>query len=196
MKLIILDRDGVINKDSAEFIKTPEEWVPIPGSLEAIARLSQADYEVVVLTNQSGVGRGIISADMLAQIHIRMLDYIQQYGGKVQSILFCPHHPEDNCECRKPKTGMYQELVKRLNVSLDNTYSIGDSLRDLIAANDAGATPILVRTGNGKKTLKELKHSSESKNNINSKINILELDKLKIFDNLGKFVDALLSNKI
>jgi len=137
-----------------------------------------------------------MAADMLAQIHVRMLDYIQQYGGKVQSILFCPHHPDENCECRKPKTGLYQELVERLNVSLDKTFSVGDSLRDLIAANDAGATPILVRTGNGKKTMKQLKHSAESKTKGDSSTNVPELDELKIFDNLAKFVDALLSNKI
>ena len=110
MKLVILDRDGVINKDSSSFIKSPDEWVPIKGSLEAIAQLSQAGYEVVIITNQSGIGRGLFSADTLAKIHVRMIDYVQQHGGKIQSILFCPHHPDDDCTCRKPLPGMYHEL--------------------------------------------------------------------------------------
>ncbi|MCL4126194.1 UNVERIFIED_CONTAM: hypothetical protein GTU68_013854 [Idotea baltica] len=191
MKLIILDRDGVINQDSPDFIKTPEEWLPIDGSLESIGRLSQAGYEVVILTNQSGVGRGLISADRLAQIHVRMLNYIQQHGGKIQSILFCPHHPEDGCECRKPAIGLYQELTKRLNVNLIDTYSVGDSLRDLVAAKTAGATPVLVRTGNGRKTLKELKQNQR----VEGKEQPL-LEGLIVFDNLAKFVDALLNEEI
>ena len=191
MKLIILDRDGVINQESPEFIKSPEEWIPIDGSLEAIGRLSQAGYEVVILTNQSGVGRGLFSADMLSQIHVRMLDYVQQHGGNIQSILFCPHHPDDNCECRKPKTGLYQELTERFNVNLMNTYSIGDSLRDLLAAKEAGATPVLVKTGNGRKTLKQTRQYQ----NIDNQDEI-SLDNLIVFDNLAKFVDSFLNNEI
>jgi len=191
MKLIILDRDGVINQDSPDFIKSPEEWIPIDGSLEAIGRLSQAGYEVVILTNQSGIGRGLISPDMLSQIHVRMLDYIQQHGGKIQIILFCPHHPDDECDCRKPKTGLYKELTKRLNIDLAGTYSVGDSLRDLVAAKSAGASPILVKTGNGRKTVKELKNSRANKNKQQ-----LSLDDINVFGSLAKFVDALLSDKI
>ena len=191
MKLIILDRDGVINQDSPDFIKSPEEWIPIDGSLEAIGRLSQAGYEVVILTNQSGIGRGLISPDMLSQIHVRMLDYIQQHGGKIQIILFCPHHPDDECDCRKPKTGLYKELTKRLNIDLAGTYSVGDSLRDLVAAKSAGASPILVKTGNGRKTVKELKNSQANKNKQQ-----LSLDDINVFGSLAKFVDALLSDKI
>ena len=191
MKLIILDRDGVINQDSPDFIKSPEEWIPIDGSLEAIGRLSQAGYKVVILTNQSGIGRGLISPDMLSQIHVRMLDYIQQHGGKIQIILFCPHHPDDECDCRKPKTGLYKELTKRLNIDLAGTYSVGDSLRDLVAAKSAGASPILVKTGNGRKTVKELKNSRANKNKQQ-----LSLDDINVFGSLAKFVDALLSDKI
>ena len=191
MKLIILDRDGVINQDSPDFIKSPEEWIPIDGSLEAIGRLSQAGYEVVILTNQSGIGRGLISPDMLSQIHVRMLDYIQQHGGKIQIILFCPHHPDEECTCRKPKTGLYKELTKRLNIDLAGTYSVGDSLRDLVAAKSAGASPILVKTGNGRKTVKELKNSQANKNKQQ-----LSLDDINVFESLAKFVDALLSDKI
>lgn len=184
MKLIVLDRDGVINKDSAEFIKTPEEWVPIKGSLEAIARLSQAGYEVVVLTNQSGVGRGLFNADMLGKIHVRMIDYIQQYGGKIQCILFCPHRPEDGCDCRKPRTGLYDELSERLAVSLKGVFSVGDSVRDLVAAQQAGAQPILVKTGNGKKSLKEINKNPE-----------LGLSEVAVFDSLARFTDHLLSEQ-
>ena len=191
MKLIILDRDGVINQDSPDFIKSSEEWIPIDGSLEAIGRLSQAGYEVVILTNQSGIGRGLISPDMLSQIHVRMLDYIQQHGGKIQIILFWPHHPDDECDCRKPKTGLYKELTKRLNIDLAGTYSVGDSLRDLVAAKSAGASPILVKTGNGRKTVKELKNSRANKNKQQ-----LSLDDINVFGSLAKFVDTLLSDKI
>ncbi len=185
MKLIVLDRDGVINQESPEFIKTPEEWLPIKGSLEAIAQLSQAGYDVVVLTNQSGVGRGLISADMLGQIHVRMIDYVQQLGGKIQSVLFCPHHPEDGCDCRKPKAGLYQDLSERLKISFQGVYSVGDSLRDLQAAQLAGATPILVKTGNGRKTLQTLSDDENS-----------ALRDTAVFPDLSKFVDALLHGKL
>jgi len=184
MKLIILDRDGVINHESEEFIKTPEEWLPIKGSLEAIARLSQAGYDVVVVTNQSGVGRGLFSADMLGQIHVRMMDYVQQHGGKIQSVLFCPHSPNEGCSCRKPKAGLYHELSERLNMSFAGVYSVGDSLRDLVAAKSAGAEPVLVKTGNGRKTLQKIKHDKNT-----------QFEDLLVFDNLGKFVDKLLQDQ-
>ncbi|NNC99593.1 MAG: D-glycero-beta-D-manno-heptose 1,7-bisphosphate 7-phosphatase [Gammaproteobacteria bacterium] len=186
MKIVILDRDGVINKESAEFIKTPEEWIPIKGSVEAIARLSQAGFDVVVITNQSGVGRGLISADMLGQIHVRMIDYVQQHGGKIKCVLFCPHVPEDNCACRKPKTGLYDELSGRLNTFFaSGIYSVGDSMRDLRAAKAAGATPVLVKTGNGKKTLQQIKSLPND-----------DYADTPVFDNLNKFVDALLLDAV
>jgi D-glycero-D-manno-heptose 1,7-bisphosphate phosphatase len=185
MKLIILDRDGVINQESPAFIKSPEEWLPIKGSLEAIARLSQAKYDVVVLTNQSGVGRGLISADTLGKIHVRMIDYIHQHGGKIQSISFCPHHPDDDCDCRKPKDGLYRELGNRLGVSFKGIYSVGDSVRDLMAAKTAGATPVLVKTGNGKKSLKEIQKNPD-----------LGLADTIVFDSLAAFTNDLLSNEI
>ncbi len=185
MKLVILDRDGVINKDSSSYIKSPEEWIPIKGSLEAIARLSQAGYEVVIITNQSGVGRGLFSADMLAQIHVRMIDYVQQYGGKIQTVLFCPHHPDEGCECRKPLTGLYQELASRLNVNYGGVYSVGDSIRDLLAAKSAGASPVLVKTGNGRKSLKEISNDSR-----------IQLNDILVFDNLASFTDALIKEEI
>ena len=185
MRLVILDRDGVINQESPDFIKTPEEWIPIKGSLEAIAQLSQAGYDVVVLTNQSGVGRGLLSADMLGQIHVRMIDYVQQLGGKIQSVLFCPHRPDEGCTCRKPGTGMYDELAERLKTSFAGVYSVGDSLRDLQAAHSAGASPVLVRTGNGRKTLQLLNEGDSA-----------DLKDVPVFPNLAKFVNALLNGEL
>ena len=185
MKLVILDRDGVINRDSSDFIKSPEEWLPLKGSLEAIARLTQSGYDVVVVSNQSGVGRGLFSADMLAQIHVRMMDYVQQHGGKIQSVLVCPHHPDANCDCRKPQIGLYNELAERLNTSFSGVYSVGDSMRDLVAAKTAGAVPVLVKTGNGKATLQKLKNKGSD-----------DLDSVLVFDNLAKFVDAMLSDNV
>lgn len=185
IKLVVLDRDGVINKDSPSYIKTPDEWIPIKGSLEAIARLSQAGYEIVIITNQSGVGRGLFSADTLAQIHVRMIDYIQQHGGQIQSVLFCPHHPDDGCNCRKPLAGLYQQLADRLNINFSGIYSVGDSIRDLVAAKTVGAQPVLVKTGNGKKSLKKIADDSH-----------IDLDGTLVFDNLATFTDALLKQEI
>lgn len=184
-QLVILDRDGVINRDSVDFVKSPDEWIPLKGSLEAIARLSQAGYEVVIITNQSGVGRGLLSADKLGQIHGRMIELVRQLGGQIQTILFCPHHPKDGCECRKPLSGMYSELGDRLGLSFKGVYSIGDSVRDLQAAKSAGAVPVLVKTGNGKKSLKTIAKQAD-----------LELGETLVFDNLAGFVDALLAKEI
>lgn len=152
MKLIILDRDGVINYDSDQFIKNPDEWKPIPGSLEAIARLCQADYRVVVATNQSGVGRGLFDMAMLNAIHDRMHKAVALVGGRIDAIFFCPHTAEANCNCRKPKSGMIEEIAERYNMSLEGVPAIGDSLRDLESTVRLGAKPILVLTGKGAKT--------------------------------------------
>ncbi|HKB59584.1 MAG TPA: D-glycero-beta-D-manno-heptose 1,7-bisphosphate 7-phosphatase [Gallionellaceae bacterium] len=152
MKLVILDRDGVINHDSDQFIKNPEEWKPIPGSLEAIARLSQAGYRVVVATNQSGVGRGLFDMAVLNAIHDKMCKAVAQAGGRIDAIFFCPHAADANCDCRKPKSGMIEEIAARYNMSLEGVPAIGDSLRDLEATARLGAQPILVLTGKGAKT--------------------------------------------
>lgn len=155
MSLILLDRDGVINHDSADFIKSPAEWEPIDGSLEAIARLNQSGYRVAVISNQSGIARGLLDIETLNRIHSKMRRMLAQLGGKIEAVMFCPHGPEDNCHCRKPQPGMLNDLAHRLRVSLDNVPVVGDSLRDLQAAQAVGATPILVKTGKGKKTLKQ-----------------------------------------
>jgi D-glycero-D-manno-heptose 1,7-bisphosphate phosphatase len=152
MKLIILDRDGVINHDSDLYIKSPEEWKPIPGSLDAIARLTQWGWRVVVCTNQSGIGRGLFVMDTLNAIHDKMVRAVAQAGGRIDAIFFCPHTNADKCNCRKPKPGMFQEIAQRYNVDLAGVPAIGDSLRDLQAAQAVGAQPILVLTGKGQKT--------------------------------------------
>jgi len=153
MKLIILDRDGVINFDSDQFIKSPAEWKPIPGSLEAIARLNQAGYRVVLATNQSGIGRGLFDMATLNAIHDKMHKALAQVGGRIDALFFCPHAADSKCDCRKPKPGMFEEISRRFNMDLKGVPAIGDSLRDLQAATAMGAIPVLVRTGKGEKTL-------------------------------------------
>ncbi|MCF8198553.1 MAG: D-glycero-beta-D-manno-heptose 1,7-bisphosphate 7-phosphatase [Sulfuritalea sp.] len=155
MKLVILDRDGVINHDSDQYIKSPEEWEPIPGSLAAIARLNQSGYRVVVATNQSGIGRGLFETDTLVAIHDKMVKALAQVGGRIDAIFFCPHTNADVCDCRKPKSGMLKEIGARFNVDLAGVPAIGDSLRDLQAAIDVGAQPMLVLTGKGELTAKD-----------------------------------------
>lgn len=152
MKLIILDRDGVINYDSDQFIKSPEEWKPLPGSLEAIARLTQAGYRIVVATNQSGVGRGLFDMPTLNAIHEKMHKACAQAGGRIDAVFFCPHAADSSCECRKPKSGMIHEIAERYAMDLKGVPSVGDSLRDLEASARLGAQPILVLTGKGQKT--------------------------------------------
>jgi len=153
MKLVILDRDGVINHDSDQYIKSPDEWKPIPGSLAAIARLNQAGYRVVVASNQSGIGRGLFETDTLMAIHDKMLKALAQAGGRIDAIFFCPHTNADNCDCRKPKPGMFREIAARFNAELAGVPAIGDSLRDLQVAATVGAQPMLVLTGKGRKTV-------------------------------------------
>ncbi|HTY04805.1 MAG TPA: D-glycero-beta-D-manno-heptose 1,7-bisphosphate 7-phosphatase [Rhodocyclaceae bacterium] len=152
MKLAILDRDGVINYDSDLYIKSPDEWKPIPGSLDAIARLNQWGYRVVVATNQSGIGRGLFVMDTLNAIHDKMIKSAAQVGGRIDAVFFCPHTNADKCGCRKPKAGMLNEIAARYNAELEGVPAIGDSLRDLQAAEAVGAQPMLVLTGKGKKT--------------------------------------------
>jgi len=155
MKLVILDRDGVINHDSPSYIKSPDEWIPIAGSLEAIALLTQAGYQLVVATNQSGVGRGLFEMATLNAIHDKMHRAVGQAGGRIDAVFYCPHAEEANCGCRKPKPGLFEEIGQRYSVSLKDVPSIGDALRDLQAAAAVGAQPILVLTGKGRQTQRE-----------------------------------------
>ena len=152
MKLIILDRDGTINQDSDQYIKSPAEWKPIPGSLEAIARLTQGGWRCVVATNQSGIARGLFDMATLNSIHAEMHRAVSLAGGRIEAIFFCPHAADSGCECRKPKPGLLREIASRMDVELAEVPMVGDSLRDLEAAAAAGAKPYLVLTGKGKKT--------------------------------------------
>ncbi len=152
MKLIILDRDGVINKDSKSYIKSPQEWTAIPGSLEAIARLSRANWKVVIATNQSGIARNLFDANTLHHIHQKMRTELAEIGGRIDSIFVCPHGPDDGCNCRKPKPGMFTDIAFRYDTSLSDVPAVGDSLRDLQASAQAGCKPYLVLTGNGQET--------------------------------------------
>jgi D-glycero-D-manno-heptose 1,7-bisphosphate phosphatase len=153
MKLVILDRDGVINFDSPNYIKSPAEWKAIPGSPEAIARLNQAGYRVVVATNQSGVGRQLFDMDTLNAIHEKMHKTVAAAGGRIDAVFFCPHPADSSCDCRKPKPGMFERIAACYNIDLTSVPAVGDSLRDLQAAATAGALPMLVLTGKGEQTL-------------------------------------------
>ena len=178
MKLIILDRDGVINEDSDDYIKSPDEWIPIAGSLEALGKLSQNGFIVIIITNQSGIGRKIFSIEMLNAIHKKMSINLAQYGGVIDGIFFCPCAPEENCNCRKPKSGLYNEVSDRLQISLENVFCVGDKITDIQAAQNAGAKPILVKTG------KENDDSGNIPKNI------------PIYDDLLSFVNKVITEKI
>ena len=178
-KYIILDRDGVINEDSDEYIKSPEEFIPIPGSLAAIAKLNQAGYVVVVATNQSGIARGYYDEATLQAMHEKLRQLLTKEGGNIDRIYFCPHGPDDDCECRKPKPGMLRQILADYNMDPVNVVAVGDSLRDLQAAQAVGVKSILVRTGKGKKTESQL--ASET-----------SLINTPIFDNLADAVNYLL----
>lgn len=180
-KLIVLDRDGVINHDSDEYIKSPQEWLPIEGSLEAIARLNHADYQVAVATNQSGIARKLFTMDNLVDMHNKMHQLVNEVGGHIDAVFFCPHAPRDQCDCRKPKPGMLVDIAKRFNANMRQVPVIGDSLRDLQAATAVEALPILVKTGKGEKMAGSLSEHG--------------LGDTPVFDNLSEAVDHLLDSK-
>ena len=175
--LVVLDRDGVINRDSDNFIKSPDEWLPLPGSAEAIARLNDAGYTVAVATNQSGIGRQLYDEDMLAAIHAKMRRHVAAAGGKIDKIVYCPHLPGAGCDCRKPSPGLLLQLQDHYGVDMHGIPVVGDSERDLRAAMAVGARPRLVLTGNGKKTLAAMESTGES---------------VAVFQDLSAAVDSLL----
>lgn len=154
--LVILDRDGVINQDSSDFVKSADEWLPLPGSIAAIARLSRAGHTVAVVSNQSGLARGLFDRNALRAMHRKLRSLVGAEGGRVDRIVICPHSPDEGCSCRKPRPGLFQRLARHYDTSLEGVPAVGDSLRDLQAAASAGATPILVRTGNGRNTARNL----------------------------------------
>lgn len=178
MKLVMLDRDGVINEDSPDFIKSIAEWKPIPGSIEAVARLSHAGFRVYVCSNQSGIGRGLMDFDALFAIHDRLQRAVAELGGRVDAIAFAPEHPDNATEMRKPQPGMLKDLARRLQVDLERVPFIGDSLADVQAARAAGAQPILVRSGNGRET---------------ERANRAELEGVPIYDDLAAAATALIA---
>ena len=179
MALIILDRDGVINEDSDDYIKSPAEWQPIPGSLEAIAKLSHHGYRVIVVTNQSGLGRKLFTIESLNAIHMKMNTHLAQFGGVIDAIFFCPHVPKDDCSCRKPKPGLYNDISERLRVSLNKVFCVGDKMTDIQAIQSAGGKPVLVRTGKGQSQIDQG----------------LVPAGIPIYDDLAEFVDEIVIEK-
>ena len=153
MKLLILDRDGVINQDSDAYIKSLDEWIPIPGAISAIARLSQAGWTVAVATNQSGIARGYYDLATLESMHQRLRDLVAEQGGELGIVVYCPHGPDDGCDCRKPKPGMLRQIAQHYGVNLHGAWFVGDSRGDLDAALAVDCQPVLVKTGKGERTL-------------------------------------------
>jgi D-glycero-D-manno-heptose 1,7-bisphosphate phosphatase len=149
MKLVILDRDGTINQDSPDYVKSADEWLPLPGSLEAIARLNHAGWHVVVVSNQSGLGRGLFEVSDLNDIHTKMHKMLATVGGRIDAVFYCPHAPDEACHCRKPDTGLFEQIAERYGIDLKGVPAVGDSARDLIAGAAVGCQPHLVLTGNG-----------------------------------------------
>lgn len=178
MKLIILDRDGVLNQDSDDYIKSVDEWIPLAGSAEAVGRLTHAGYTLAVATNQSGVARGYFSLDTLHAMHKKMAALAAEYGGRFVHIAYCPHGPDDQCDCRKPLPGLIHQIEQALGVSAQGSWMVGDSIRDLEAGIAAGCQPVLVRTGKGAKSEGKLPSPS--------------LPNVAVFDDLATFADFLL----
>jgi len=172
--IVVLDRDGVINVDSADYIKSAEEWQPLPGSIDAIAMVCKKGYQVYVATNQAGLARGLFSPSDLQQMHQKLESLVETAGGKIAGIFFCPHHPDDGCRCRKPNPGLLEQIAESANISLTNRPFVGDSLKDIQAAVAIGAKPVLVRTGNGR--------------NTEAKLDSLDVD---VYDDLAAFARQL-----
>jgi D-glycero-D-manno-heptose 1,7-bisphosphate phosphatase len=176
MKLIILGRDGVINQIADTYISSPEQWIPIQGSLEAIAQLTRGGYRIIIVTNQPGIGEGVFDIQALNAVHEKMYQQLTILGGQIESILFCPHTAQQACDCRKPHAGLLLDLQNRLNITLTNVPLVGDSIDDVQAAQELGAAPVLVRTGKGEVTV----------------ANATGLDQVPVYKNLAEFAEHLL----
>jgi D-glycero-D-manno-heptose 1,7-bisphosphate phosphatase len=183
--LIILDRDGVINHDSDNYIKSPEEWKPIDQSLEAISKLKHAGWVVVVATNQSGVERGLFDINTLHAIHNKMMAAVTEKGGHIDSVFFCPHAPASGCDCRKPASGLLKDIAQRFGIPLNNVPVVGDSLRDLQAGAELGCSLWLVKTGKGERTLAAAKTDPSKALPANT----------RVADNLANVVNQLLAER-
>ena len=181
MTCIVLDRDGVINEDSSDYIKSADEWIPIEGSLEAIATLTASGYRVAIATNQSGLSRGLFDEYALANIHQKLCASVEDMGGLVEGIFYCPHGPDESCSCRKPGTGLLTRIEQELGVCLAGRTFVGDSLTDLKAAQSFRMRAVLVRTGKGAKTEKQLQSLTDHA--------------VEVFDSLAEFVSAETSSK-
>jgi len=182
-RLIILDRDGVINEDSDNFVKSLNEWIPIPGSIDAIARLSKNGYKIAIATNQSGIGRGLVDLKELEKMHQKLCALVEGKGGRIEGVFYCPHTPEDECNCRKPKSGLIDAIENELSLSARGAYIVGDSVRDLEAGLNKHCLPVLVKTGKGQKSLLSL----ETKNPF-------LFAQTQLFDDLKSFADHLVGN--
>lgn len=191
MKLVILDRDGVINHESPDFVKSADECVPISGSIEALARLHQAGFTIVIATNQSGLARGKFDLDDLEAMHEKLTGLVEVAGGEISAIFYCPHAPEDGCKCRKPMPGLLDAIEAEFNLSAEGVPFIGDTLRDLQAGVTKGCVPILVKTGNGLNTLAALQTPSET---VDSKLPSVTLEQIQVFDDLASAADFLIAN--
>lgn len=181
MNLIILDRDGVINQDSDDYIKSADEWIPIPGSIEAIARLSAAGFTVVVATNQSGISRQYFDEFELAHMHQKMCSLVEEAGGHIAGVFFCPHGPDEDCECRKPQPGLLRQIETEFATSVAGATFVGDTAKDILTARLVGCVPVLVRTGKGFRTLAEAAPG--------------ELDDVEVFDSLATFASEFLEQQ-
>jgi D-glycero-D-manno-heptose 1,7-bisphosphate phosphatase len=184
MKLIILDRDGTINEDRDDFVKSPEEWVPLPGALEAIARLNHAGWHTVLATNQSGLGRGLFDMAMLNAMHARMNQMLAKHGGRIDAVFFCPHAPEEQCDCRKPLPGLMLQIGERYGVDLTHVPIVGDALRDLQAGMAAGCPTHLVRTG-----------KAGQLDDVQLSLMLQQVPGTKVYADLGAFADALIHHE-
>lgn len=162
-RLVILDRDGVINADRDDYIKSVDEWVPLPGSIEAIAKLSQAGYRIAVATNQSGLARGLFDEITLANMHNLMCALVEQHGGEIAVVCYCPHHPDEDCSCRKPKLGLLEQISEALDQEVKGAWLVGDHEKDVLMALAGGCKPLLVRTGKGAAMEKKLSSDLRSK---------------------------------
>ena len=182
-KWLILDRDGVINCDSDAFIKSADEWQPLPGSLEAIAKLNAAGYRIVVISNQSGLARGLFDLNTLNAIHHKFQTLLAEHDGRIEHIYFCPHGPDDQCSCRKPLPGLFEQFASDFQLDLSGIYAVGDSVRDLEAAHSAGASSVLVKTGKGEKSLASLRALPDDN----------PLSTVPVYNDLASFVDQLLA---
>lgn len=189
MKLVILDRDGVINEDRDDYVKSADEYIPITGSIDAIVRLNKAGYTVVIATNQAGLAKGKFELEDLESMHEKLTHLVEDNGGEIGAIFYCPHHPDDNCKCRKPKPGMLDAIEAEFNTSVEGCYFIGDSLRDLQAALKKGCKPALVRTGNGVRTLAQLEVPA-----FQVEPPLVTPEQIQVFDNLAAAADFIIAN--